>query len=78
MVQTDARVFPELIGRVRPDAIYLPTIEQMVQGAADRCRLVSASRKSDDSVGPAALSAYIEDHGRKQRATNFSVFLCKK
>jgi glycosyltransferase involved in cell wall biosynthesis len=28
MIQTDARVYRELIDRVRPDAVYLPTLEQ--------------------------------------------------
>src|SRR5262245_8529238 len=28
MIQTDARVYRELIDRVKPDAVYLPTLEQ--------------------------------------------------
>jgi hypothetical protein len=28
MIQTDARVYRELIERVKPDAVYLPTLEQ--------------------------------------------------
>jgi glycosyltransferase involved in cell wall biosynthesis len=34
MIQTDARVFRELIDRVKPDAIYVPTLERMVQSLA--------------------------------------------
>jgi glycosyltransferase involved in cell wall biosynthesis len=34
MIRTDARVFRELIDRVKPDAVYLPTIERMPQSLA--------------------------------------------
>jgi hypothetical protein len=34
MVQTDARVFRELLDRVKPDAVYVPTLERMAQSLA--------------------------------------------
>jgi hypothetical protein len=34
MVQTDARVFRELLDRVKPDALYVPTLERMAQSVA--------------------------------------------
>jgi hypothetical protein len=34
MVQTDARVFREVMGRVKPDAVYGPTLERMAQSLA--------------------------------------------
>jgi Glycosyl transferases group 1 len=34
MVQTDARVFRELMDRVKPDAVYIPTLERMAQSLA--------------------------------------------
>jgi Glycosyl transferases group 1 len=33
-VQTDARVFRELMDRVKPDAVYVPTLERMAQSLA--------------------------------------------
>ena len=34
MVQTDARAFRELMDRVKPDAVYVPTLERMAQSLA--------------------------------------------
>ena len=34
IVQTDARAFRELLDRVRPDAVYVPTLERMTQSLA--------------------------------------------
>jgi glycosyltransferase involved in cell wall biosynthesis len=34
MIQTDARVFRELIDRIKPNALYVPTLERMAQSLA--------------------------------------------
>ena len=58
MVQADARVFRELIDRVKPDAVYVPTLERMAQSLAwwlalRRSRLATASLRG----APLALAA---------------------
>jgi hypothetical protein len=38
MIQTDARVYRELIDRVKPDAVYLPTLAQRMAQWLAFCR----------------------------------------
>ena len=59
MIQTDARVFRELIDRVKPDAIYVPTLELMAQSLAWWLALRSRlSRPHCEALVLGLLAAY--------------------
>src|SRR6516165_6671836 len=59
MVQTDARVFRELMDRVKPDAVYIPTLERMAQSLAWWLALRSRlSRPHCEALVLGLLAAY--------------------